>query len=61
LKKGDDEERLGIVVGDAASKGLAAAAEAMYLSGALRMASTFQMKISPMMYRMNQLVNKNFQ
>lgn len=60
LKIGDDEERLGIVVGDAASKGLAAAAEAMYLSGALRMASTFQMKISPMMNRMNQLVNKIF-
>jgi sigma-B regulation protein RsbU (phosphoserine phosphatase) len=60
LTIGDDEERLGIVVGDAASKGLAAAAEAMYISGAIRMASTFQMKISPMMYRMNQLVNKIF-
>ena len=60
LKIGDDEERLGIVVGDAASKGLAASAEAMYISGALRMASTFQMKISPMMFRMNQLVNKIF-
>jgi phosphoserine phosphatase RsbU/P len=60
LKIGDDEDRLGIVVGDAASKGLAASAEAMYISGALRMASTFQMKISPMMFRMNQLVNKIF-
>lgn len=60
LKIGDDEERLGIVVGDAASKGLAAAAEAMYISGALRMASNFQIKISPMMNRMNQLVNKIF-
>lgn len=60
LSIGDDEERLGIVVGDAASKGLAAAAEAMYISGALRMASTFQIKISPMMFRMNQLVNKIF-
>lgn len=60
LKIGDDEERLGIVVGDAASKGLAAAAEAMYISGAIRMASSFQMKISPMMYRVNQLVNKIF-
>lgn len=60
LKIGDDEERLGIVVGDAASKGLAAAAEAMYISGAIRMASNFQIKISPMMYRLNQLVNKIF-
>ncbi len=60
LKIGDEEERLGIVVGDAASKGLAASAEAMYISGAVRMASTFQMKISPMMNRINQLVNKIF-
>lgn len=60
LKVGDTEDRLGIVVGDAASKGLGAAAEAMYISGAMRMASSFQIKISPMMSRMNQLVNKIF-
>ena len=57
---GHDEERLGIVVGDAASKGLSASAEAMYISGAIRMAGNFQIKISPMMYRMNNLVNKIF-
>jgi sigma-B regulation protein RsbU (phosphoserine phosphatase) len=60
LKIGDEEDRLGIVLGDAASKGFPAAAEAMYISGALRMASTFQMKISPMMFRLNQLINKIF-
>ena len=60
LKIGDDEERMGIVVGDAASKGLGAAAEAMYVSGALRMASTFQIKISLMLLRLNQLINKIF-
>lgn len=60
LSIGDDEDRMGIVVGDAASKGLAAAAEAMYISGAIRMASTFQIKISPFMYRINELVNKIF-
>jgi sigma-B regulation protein RsbU (phosphoserine phosphatase) len=60
LKIGEDEERLGIVVGDAASKGLAASAEAMYISGAIRMASTFQIKITPMMNRINQLVNRIF-
>jgi len=60
LPIGYDENRLGIVLGDAASKGLAAAAEAMYISGAIRMASTFQLKISPMMNRINQLVNKIF-
>ncbi|HEX2865543.1 MAG TPA: PP2C family protein-serine/threonine phosphatase [Ignavibacteriales bacterium] len=60
LKIGDDEERLGIAVGDAASKGLSAAAEAMYVSGALRMASAFQIKISPLMKKMNELVHKIF-
>jgi sigma-B regulation protein RsbU (phosphoserine phosphatase) len=60
LKIGDDEERLGIAVGDAASKGLSAAAEAMYVSGALRMASTFQIKISSILKRMNDLVHKIF-
>ncbi|MFZ1289193.1 MAG: PP2C family protein-serine/threonine phosphatase [Melioribacteraceae bacterium] len=60
IKIGDDEERLGIVLGDAASKGLSASAEAMYISGAIRMAGNFQIKISPMMNRMNKLVNKIF-
>ncbi|KAF0153339.1 MAG: stage II sporulation E family protein [Ignavibacteria bacterium] len=60
LKIGEGEDRLGIVVGDAASKGLGAAAEAMYISGAMRMASSFQIKISLMFSRMNQLVNKIF-
>ena len=32
----------------------------MYVSGALRMASHFQIKISPMLFRLNQLVNKIF-
>lgn len=60
LKIGEDEDRLGIVLGDAASKGIAAAAEAMYISGAIRMASTFQIKISPFINRVNQLVHKIF-
>ena len=60
LKIGEDEDRLGIVVGDAASKGLAAAAEAMYISGAIRMAANFQIKISPLMRMTNQLINKIF-
>jgi sigma-B regulation protein RsbU (phosphoserine phosphatase) len=61
LEIGDDKDRLGIAVGDAASKGIAAAAEAMYISGALRMASNFEIKISPLMKRMNMLVNKIFE
>lgn len=57
---GNDENRIAVTVGDAASKGLAAAAEAMYISGAIRMACTFEIKISPLMSRMNNLINKIF-
>ncbi len=60
LKIGDDEDRMAIVVGDAASKGISAAAEAMYISGAIRMASMFEIKISPFMFRLNHLINKIF-
>ncbi len=57
---GNDGDRLGVAVGDAASKGVSAAAEAMYISGALRMACSFEIKIAPLMQRMNSLVNKIF-
>ncbi len=60
LKMGENGERLAVVVGDAASKGLGAAAEAMYISGAIRMGSTFNIKISSIMLRLNQLINKIF-
>ncbi len=60
LEIGDDGDRLGVTVGDAASKGVGAAAEAMYIAGALRMATTFEIKISPLIKRTNQLVNKIF-
>lgn len=60
LEVGDDSERLGVIVGDAASKGVGAAAEAMYISGAIRMASNFEIKISSLVKKTNQLVNKIF-
>ncbi|GBD87222.1 phosphoserine phosphatase RsbU [bacterium BMS3Abin03] len=61
LEAGEESERLGVAIGDAASKGVGAAAEAMYISGALRMASSFEIKITPLMRRMNKLVNKIFE
>jgi phosphoserine phosphatase RsbU/P len=61
LDIGDNNDRVGITIGDAASKGVAAAAEAMYVSGALRMATTFEIKISLILKRMNELVNKIFE
>ena len=61
LDIGDNNDRIGVAIGDAASKGVAAAAEAMYVSGALRMATTFEIKISLILKRMNELVSKIFE
>jgi phosphoserine phosphatase RsbU/P len=61
LEHGEEEDRLGITIGDAASKGVGAAAEAMYISGALRMASGFEIKIVTLMRKINQLVNRIFE
>lgn len=60
LQASDDNERLGVVIGDAASKGLSAAAQALYVSGALRMGVEYQNKISTFIGRINRLVNKTF-
>ncbi len=60
LKFGSESERLGIIVGDAASKGLSAAAEAMYISGAIRMAVNFEIKISALLSRLNKIINQIF-
>lgn len=60
LSAADDKERLAVVIGDAASKGLSAAAQALYVSGALRMGVEYQTKISTLIGRINQLVNKTF-
>jgi sigma-B regulation protein RsbU (phosphoserine phosphatase) len=61
LEHGDERDRLGVTIGDAASKGVGAAAEAMYIAGALRMASGFEIKIVALMRRLNQLVNRIFE
>ncbi|MHC1737307.1 MAG: PP2C family protein-serine/threonine phosphatase [Ignavibacteriaceae bacterium] len=60
LEIGTEGDRVGVTLGDAASKGVAAAAEAMYISGALRMAMNFEIKITPLMRKLNKLVNKIF-
>ena len=61
LEHGEEKDRLGITIGDAASKGVGAAAEAMYIAGALRMASVFEIKIVALMRKINQLVNQIFE
>jgi phosphoserine phosphatase RsbU/P len=60
LQASGDRERLGVVIGDAASKGLSAAAQALYVSGALRMGFEYQTQIGTLLTRLNFLVNKTF-
>ncbi len=60
LQSSQDTDRLGVVVGDAASKGLSAAAQALYVSGALRMGIEYQTKINTFIGRINSLVNQTF-
>ena len=55
-----ETERVSIVIGDAASKGISAAIQALYVSGAIRMGMTFQIQIASLLYRINNLVNKAF-
>ena len=60
LQASGDKDRLAVVIGDATSKGLSAAAQALYVSGALRMGIEFQTKISTLIGRLNQIANKTF-
>ncbi|MBI5020704.1 MAG: serine/threonine-protein phosphatase [Ignavibacteriales bacterium] len=60
LQSETDDERIAVVVGDAASKGFSAAAQALYTSGALRMGFDYQTKISSLLQRINKLLNKTF-
>jgi serine phosphatase RsbU (regulator of sigma subunit) len=60
LQAPGDGDRIGVVIGDAASKGLSAAAQALYVSGALRMGAEFQTKLSTLVTRINRLVHRTF-
>ena len=60
LSVGEDSDRLGVVIGDAASKGLSAAIEALYISGALKMGAAFESKMTTLIKKINNLVDKTF-
>ena len=55
-----DSERIGVAIGDAASKGLSAAAQAFFVSGALMISVENETKISTMLRRINNLVKRIF-
>ncbi len=57
----DEEEQLSIIISDAASKGLPAAIEALFVSGAIRMGMAFASRISHILSILNNLIYKTFQ
>lgn len=59
-QKDEEEERLGIVISDAASKGLSAAVQALFISGAFRMGWSYSTRMSDLFSRLNKLVYKTF-
>ena len=56
----DEEERLGVLICDASSKGLPAAIQALFVSGAVKMAQVFSPKMSSLFSRLNTLVFETF-
>ncbi len=56
----DSKDRLSVVVGDAASKGFRAAAQALYVVGALRMGIAQHVKMATLMSSINRTVNRSF-
>ena len=56
----ETKDRLMIVVGDAASKGFRAAAQALYVVGALRMGIAHHTKTATLMSGINKIVNRSF-
>ena len=60
LPAGEESERLGVAIGDAASKGLSAAVEALYVSGALKMGVELQTNMASLVKKINNLVNGTF-
>jgi sigma-B regulation protein RsbU (phosphoserine phosphatase) len=56
----EGEEHLAIVIGDASSKGLSAAIQALFVSGAIRMGTMFATKISHLFSRLNTLIWETF-
>lgn len=56
----EDPDRIGVSVGDAASKGFAAAVQALFVSGALMMSVETESKISSMLRRINAINRRIF-
>ncbi len=55
-----DDYKLCVAIGDAASKGVSAAAQALYVSGALKMGVEYDINITSLIGKISNLVNDTF-
>lgn len=55
-----DDYTLCVAIGDAASKGISAAAQALYVSGALKMGVGYEVNMTSLMRKISNLVNDTF-
>ncbi|MBS1538569.1 MAG: serine/threonine-protein phosphatase [Bacteroidetes bacterium] len=60
LTSPEDDERVSVVISDAASKGLPAAIQALFVSGAIRMGAGYHTKISSLISHLNKLLYETF-
>lgn len=60
LHTDEEDERLSVIISDAASKGLPAAIQALFTFGALRMGLSFPTKISTILSRLNNQIFETF-
>jgi sigma-B regulation protein RsbU (phosphoserine phosphatase) len=56
----NEKDKIGIAIGDAASKGFSAAAQALYVSGALKMGAENELKMTSVIKKINNLVHTVF-
>lgn len=56
----EPEDKLGIVISDAASKGLPAAIQALFVSGAIRMGLNYSSRIPNLLTKLNDLIYDTF-
>lgn len=55
-----EDYKMSIAIGDAASKGISAAAQALYVSGALKMGSSYDISMTSLIRKINKLVYNTF-
>jgi len=60
IEIGQKARQLGVLVGDVAGKGISAAVQALYISGALRLGASHQIKTSAYISTLNKMITRVF-